>query len=89
MRVLMGFMMNVEADTDDKTHVPTLNLQSKHVLPGRPQSVHASGVTGPHQIARNHAPQIRHTAAPGRHPAEQPPRVLLTHDVALCSTHGH
>eukprot|EP00966_Prymnesium_polylepis_P102194 2366714-Prymnesium_polylepis.1 len=33
-----------KADTDDKTHVSTLNLQSKHVLSPRPQSVHASGV---------------------------------------------
>jgi hypothetical protein len=50
----------------------------------RPQSVHASDVTGPHQIARNNAPQSHHTAAPGRHPAEQPSRVLLT---SVSSTH--
>ena len=72
-----------KADTDDKTHVPTLGLQSKDVLPAAPERP-CIGRNGPaSKIARNNAPQSHHTAAPGRHPAERPPRATLTAPCAL------
>ena len=61
-------------------HTFQRSVYSRNTFSPRPQSVHASDITGPHRIARNHAPQSRqrHTAAHGRQPTEQPPRVLLT-----------
>jgi hypothetical protein len=47
-------------------HTCQRSVYSRNTLSPRPQSVHASDVTGPHKIARNNAPQSRHTVSLGR-----------------------
>ena len=66
-----------KADTDNETRVPMLGLQSKHVLPAAPERP----CIGPNDPASNStlacAPKPPDSSL-GSHPAERPPRVLLT-----------
>jgi hypothetical protein len=67
-----------KADTRTTKHGYQCSVYDPNTFSLRPQSVHASDLTGPHQISGNCVAQSRHTSSLGSHPAERPPRATLT-----------